>query len=61
MKEFHTPVMVELDPADNAIAALFDQAEKHPARPAISYREGNSFVDVSLSDFAHNVRRLAAA
>ncbi len=60
MKEFHLPPLVEVEPGDNAIAALFDQADKHPNRPAISYRDGDHFVDVSLGDFANNIRRLAA-
>lgn len=60
MKEFHTPALVEVAPDDTAIAALFDQAEKHPNRPAIAYRDGDRFVDVSLRDFANKVRLLAA-
>jgi len=60
MKQYHTPALVEIAPNDTAIAALFDQAEKHPNRPAIAYREGDRFVEVSLRDFANNVRLLAA-
>ncbi len=60
MKEFHTPALVEVEPSDNAIAALFDQAERHPTRPAIAYRDGDRFVDVNLADFATTVRKLAA-
>lgn len=60
MKEFHLPALVEVGSDDNAIAALFDEAEKHPDRPAIAYRDGDHFVDVGLGDFAQNVRKLAA-
>jgi long-chain acyl-CoA synthetase len=60
MKEFHLPALAEVGPSDTAIKALFDEAEKHPTRPAISYRDGDRFVDVSLGDFADNVRKLAA-
>ncbi|MBT8202120.1 MAG: long-chain fatty acid--CoA ligase [Acidimicrobiia bacterium] len=60
MKEFHTPQMVEVAPDDTAIAALFAEAEQHPDRPAISYRDGDTFVDVTLAEFAGNVRKLAA-
>lgn len=52
--------MVEVDSTDNAIAALFSEADAHPNRPAIAYRDGDHFVDVSLGEFAENVRRLAA-
>ncbi len=60
MKQYHTPAMVEIAPDDTAIAALFGEAEKHPNRPAISYRDGDRFVDVSLGEFAAKVRLLAA-
>ena len=60
MKEFHTPALVEVDPGDNAISALFALAERDPNRAAIAYRAGDRFVDVPLGEFADNVRRLAA-
>ena len=60
MKEFHVPALVDIEPNDNAIASLFDQAGKHPDRPALAYRDGDRFVDVSLGEFAANVRKLAA-
>ena len=51
MKQYHTPAMVDIAPDDTAIAALFGEAEKHPNRPAISYRDGEEVVDVSLGVF----------
>jgi long-chain acyl-CoA synthetase len=60
MNEYTSPQLVDVDHDDNAISALFAMAEKHPNRTAISYRDGNRFVDVPLSEFAANVRKLAA-
>lgn len=60
MNEYTTPQVVDVDRNDNPIAALLSQAEKHPHRTAISYRDGDRFVDVSVSDFAEEVTALAA-
>lgn len=60
MNEYTTPQVVDVDRDDNPIAALLSQAEKFPHRAAISYRDGDRFVDVSVAEFAAEVRALAA-
>ena len=58
--EHTSPSLVELDPRDNPVSALLASAESNPGQPAISYREGDHFVDVNLGDFASEVKRIAA-
>ena len=52
--------LVELDPGDNPVSALLASAESNPDQPAISYRDGDRFVDVTLGEFAAEVKRIAA-
>ncbi len=58
--EYTSPSLVELKADDNPVSALMAMAETSPGQPAISYRDGNRFVDVSLGDFAAEVKQIAA-
>jgi len=58
--EYTSPSLVELKADDNPVSALMAMAENSPGQPAVSYREGDRFVDVSLGDFAAEVKRIAA-
>ncbi len=58
--EYTSPSLVELKADDNPVSALMAMAETSPGQPAISYRDGDRFVDVSLGDFAAEVKQIAA-
>ncbi len=58
--EYSSPSLVEIDPNDNPVSALLALAEATPNKPALSHREGDRFVDVSLGEFAAEVKRIAA-
>jgi long-chain acyl-CoA synthetase len=60
MQTFTSPGEVALDPTDNPIAQLLIAAEDHPNRPALAYKDGNGFVDVSFKEMAETVVELAA-
>ncbi|RLE26408.1 MAG: long-chain fatty acid--CoA ligase, partial [Actinobacteria bacterium] len=60
MDEYTAPNEVNIADDDNVIAALLENAKTAPNRPALAYREGDSFIDVSTADFASTVRELAA-
>jgi long-chain acyl-CoA synthetase len=60
MDEYTAPNEVEVAEDDNVIAALLENAKTAPNRPALAYREGDQFIDVSTADFASTVRELAA-
>jgi len=60
MNEFTTPDAVEIAEGDNVIAALLGNAKIAPNRPALAYRDGDKFIDVSTAEFASTVRELAA-
>jgi long-chain acyl-CoA synthetase len=60
MNEYTSPGAVTVAPDDNVVAALFDNAAKHPDRVALSYRSDDRFVDVTTAEFGSTVRELAA-
>lgn len=60
MQTFTSPGEVALDPADNPIAQLLIAADDHPDRPALAYKDGSGFVDVSFKEMAETVVELAA-
>ncbi len=60
MQEYTSPGAVEIDPTETVTTGLWKAEREHPNRSALSYRKGDDFVDVSTSDFAATVRRLAA-
>lgn len=59
MNEFTAPDAVTVADDDNVAAALLDNARTHPDRPALAYRRGSQFVDVSTEAFVATVRDLA--
>ncbi|HEY8092787.1 MAG TPA: long-chain fatty acid--CoA ligase [Acidimicrobiales bacterium] len=60
MQEFTTPGEVAVPADDNVVTALLANAERFPQRPALAYRSGDRFVDVSTKDLVTTVRELAA-
>lgn len=59
LQEFTGPGERTIDADDNAIASFFAIAEEHPSRTALAHRVGDAFVDVPVSELAHEVRALA--
>ena len=60
MREYTSPGAVKVAPNDNPVSSLMARADTHPQVAALSYRDGNRFVDVSTRDFAEKVEALAA-
>ena len=60
MQTFTTPGEVTVDPSDNPVTALLARAEADPDYPALSYRDGDQFVDISTQEMADTVLELAA-
>ncbi len=60
MNEFTSPGGVTIDPAATVPDTLWVHEREHPNRAAMSYRDGDAFVDISTREFAENVRRIAA-
>jgi long-chain acyl-CoA synthetase len=60
MKTFTTPGATPVDQQVNVVAQLLERVDEAPDHPALSYREGDSFVDVSTADMWKTVRDLAA-
>jgi len=60
MHEFATPDAIEIDPADNVLAALYARAAHKPEAPALAVWEGEGYTTVSVRDLAHKVRELGA-
>ena len=61
LREYRAPGAVDVAADDNVVAALLQNAEANPGRPALAERQGDAFVDVSTADFVSTVRDLAAA
>jgi long-chain acyl-CoA synthetase len=49
-----------VDPADNVISMLRQRARETPDAPALSYRDGDAFIDVSAAEMLAEVLDLAA-
>ena len=60
MKTFTTPGAASVDQEVNVVAQLLKRVEQAPDHPALSYRDGDAFVDVSTEDMWEMVRELAA-
>jgi long-chain acyl-CoA synthetase len=60
MQSYTTPGEVAVDPADNPVSALLARAKADPDYPALAYRDGDQFVDVSTQEMADTVLELAA-
>jgi len=59
MNEYTGLDPTDVQPDDNVVVALIENARRHPERAALAYREGDEFVDVSTADFVATVRGLA--
>ncbi len=60
MQEFTSPGAVTIDPEVTVTDGLWKAESQHPNRSALSYRKGDTFIDVSTAEMASTVRRLAA-
>jgi len=60
MKTYTTPGASQVDPRLNAVQQLVKRVEEAPNHPALAYRDGDAFVDVSTADMWATVRELAA-
>ncbi len=60
MKTYTTPGAVQVDLQVNVVRKLRARAQESPDFPALAYREGDVFVDVSTAEFWNTVRDLAA-
>lgn len=60
MRQYKSPGEVKIAPSDNALQAIIVRSDTHPDAPALAYREGNRFVDISTRETVHRINRLAA-
>jgi long-chain acyl-CoA synthetase len=60
MREFTSPVPVDVPPTFNVVSALFNRESRAPRSKAFARREGDRFVDITLEEFCADVRTLAA-
>ncbi len=60
VQEYTSPGEVKVAPDENLTDSLWENARAYPTRPALSYRSGDQFVDVSTKQMAETVTRLAA-
>ena len=60
MKTYTTPGAIPVVQQTNVVQQLRDRVEAAREHPALSYREGERFVDVSTADMWETVRDLAA-
>jgi len=60
MKTYTTPGASHVDPQINVVQLLLKRVEEAPDHAALSYRDGDRFVDVSTADMWEIVRELAA-
>lgn len=59
MQQITVPGEVPVDPSHNITTSLFEHAQTHPGRPAVSHRVGGSFVDWSTRQFVDEVFAVA--
>ncbi|MEX1279699.1 MAG: long-chain fatty acid--CoA ligase [Acidimicrobiia bacterium] len=60
LQEFTGPDEVAVDPGTTVPDLLWRAEERFGNRPVLAYRDGDTFVDIPLSDMAEMVRRVAA-
>jgi long-chain acyl-CoA synthetase len=60
MREFTGPGEIEIPKESNLTEPLWRREQERPDYPALAYRSGNQFVDVTTRQFAEKVRDLAA-
>ena len=59
MKEFISPGEIQIEPTDNPLSAMFAREAEHPNAVAMAYRNGDRFIEISIHEFAEQVRKLA--
>ena len=59
MQEYTSPGQVTVDEADSLTTSLWEAARTSPGRPALAYRTGTGFVDVTTREFADRVLEVA--
>lgn len=59
MQTFTTAGAATVSAEENLNHALVELAAKHPARPALAYRDGDTFVTVNTADFVAQVHQVA--
>ncbi|HSR44609.1 MAG TPA: long-chain fatty acid--CoA ligase [Acidimicrobiia bacterium] len=60
MKKYTSPGETPVAFDDNAVSAFISRAESHPDAPALAYRDGNRFVNVSTREMLERVEAMAA-
>jgi long-chain acyl-CoA synthetase len=60
MQTYTTPGEKTVSPATNVVSLLSRRAESKPDHPALAYRDGNAFVDVTTAELWETVLELAA-
>lgn len=60
MREFSSPLVVEVDPNQTLADQLWVNERENPDRIALAYREGDHYRDITNQLFAHQVKRIAA-
>jgi long-chain acyl-CoA synthetase len=60
MQKYTSPGETKIAPTDNAVSAFISRAETHPDSPALAYRDGDRFVNVSTKEMLERVETLAA-
>lgn len=60
MQEYTSPGAIPVDPELTVPDTLWAVESAHPSKAVLAHRDGDSFVDMTLSEMAGKVRRLAA-
>lgn len=60
MRQYTSPGDVKIAPSDNGLAALLVRADAFPDAPALAYRSGSRFVDVSTREAVERINQIAA-
>jgi long-chain acyl-CoA synthetase len=60
MEVYTSPGGVDVDPKQTVAGLLWEAEAAMPDQAVLAYRDGDTFVDVTLSELAHNARRIAA-
>ena len=60
MRQYTSPGDVKIAPSDNGLAALLVRADAFPDVPALAYRSGSRFVDVSTREAVERINQIAA-
>ena len=60
MQKYTSPGETTVAAEDNAVSAFISRAESHPDAPALAYRDGDKFVNVSTREMLEKIEPLAA-